>query len=77
MFIAIYIGVCLSISIAVMNVLPIPGFDGSMLLRYGLEAALGPEQAEKVGSYVSRAALLFLIGILMLINRETLALFMR
>ena len=77
MFTAIYLGVCLSLSIAIMNFLPIPGFDGSMLLRYALEAAVGTERAEKIGPYVSRAALLFLIGTLMLINRETLALFMR
>lgn len=77
MFTAIYIGICLSISIAVMNTLPIPGFDGSMLLRYAVEAAVGPERMEKIIPYISRAAFLFLIGVLMLINREVLALFMR
>jgi len=76
-YIVFYVGICLSVSIALMNLLPIPGFDGSMLLRYLLEAFTGPERAEVVGPYASRIALLFLAGALMVINLETLALFMK
>ena len=77
MFMAVYIGVCLSISIALMNLLPVPGFDGNMMLRYTLEVVFGPERAEKISPYASRVALLFILGTLMLINREVLALFMK
>lgn len=76
MFIVFYAGICLSISIALMNLLPIPGFDGGALLRYLVEAVLGPARADVVAPYVTRMAFLFLIGVMMLINREAIAMFM-
>jgi regulator of sigma E protease len=53
----------ISISLGVMNLLPIPVLDGGLLLYYSLEVLTGRPVSERVGEYAQRAGL----GILMML----------
>lgn len=77
LFVAFYAGVILSLSTAIMNILPVPGFDGGLMLRHVIEAFVGPERADVIGPYAVRIALITLVGVLSFINRDVLALFMK
>jgi regulator of sigma E protease len=48
----------MSIFVALMNLLPLPGLDGYFLMKYGLEIAAGTQRAEKIHAYAWRISLL-------------------
>jgi regulator of sigma E protease len=62
---SVYLGFIafISISLGVMNLLPIPVLDGGLLLYYSLEVLTGRPLPEKVGAYAQRAG----IGLLVLL----------
>lgn len=72
-FVIFYAGICLSLSIALLNILPIPGFDGHLLLRYLVEMSIGSSRAEILSPYVSRFALAVLVAAFVMVNFEALA----
>jgi len=59
----------ISISLGVMNLLPIPVLDGGHLLYYSLEVLTGRPLPERILDYAQRA------GVIMLVMLMTLALF--
>lgn len=58
-----------SISLGVMNLLPIPVLDGGLLLYYSLEVLTGRPLSERIGAYAQRA------GVVLLAMLMALALF--
>jgi regulator of sigma E protease len=72
-FVIFYAGICLSLSIALLNILPIPGFDGYLLLRYIVEMAMGRSCAAVLNPYVMRFAIALLICAFIMVNFEALA----
>jgi regulator of sigma E protease len=60
----------ISISLGVMNLLPIPVLDGWLLLYYSLEVLTGRPLPERVGEYAQRAGvgLLFMLMALAVFN---------
>ncbi|HEY8190885.1 MAG TPA: site-2 protease family protein, partial [Alphaproteobacteria bacterium] len=76
-FVIFYAGICLSLSIALLNMLPIPGFDGHLLLRYLVEMSIGSSRAAALVPYVSRFALAVLVVAFVMVNFEALATLVR
>jgi regulator of sigma E protease len=68
---AVFIGFIafVSISLGVMNLLPIPVLDGGLLLYYSLEVLTGRPLSERIGAYAQRA------GVVLLAMLMALALF--
>ena len=62
---SVYLGFIafISISLGVMNLLPIPVLDGGLLLYYSLEVLTGRPLPERIGAYAQRAG----IGLLVLL----------
>jgi regulator of sigma E protease len=62
---AVYLGFIafISISLGVMNLLPIPVLDGGLLLYYSLEVLTGRPLPERIGAYAQRAG----VGLLVLL----------
>jgi regulator of sigma E protease len=58
-----------SISLGVMNLLPIPVLDGGLLLYYSLEVLTGRPLSERIGEYAQR------VGVSLLLMLMALALF--
>jgi membrane-associated protease RseP (regulator of RpoE activity) len=57
--------------------LPIPGFDGHLLLRYLVEMSIGSSRAAALVPYVSRFALAVLVVAFVMVNFEALATLVR
>jgi regulator of sigma E protease len=68
----LYTMALLSVCIGVMNLLPFPGFDGYMLLRYIVEYAVGPEQAAVVYPYAWRMILFLMALAILYLNADQL-----
>ncbi len=68
----VWLTAVLSICIALLNCMPVPGFDGAYMLLCLLEAALGVKRAEIVRPYAIRIAMLALVWAMMVINLDTL-----
>ncbi len=58
----------LSISLAVMNILPLPALDGGRLLFVLVGAVRGKKISPKIEGYVHRFGMLFLLALLVLIT---------
>jgi regulator of sigma E protease len=69
---SVYLGFIafISISLGVMNLLPIPVLDGGLLLYYSLEVLTGRPLPERIGAYAQRAGvgLLVLLMVLAVFN---------
>ncbi len=76
-FFAVYKIVLLSLCIGLINLLPLPGMDGSYLLVFLFEACVGPERARVIRPYVQRLAVLLLVSVWLLVNTSVLAVVMR
>src|SRR5690606_560131 len=59
-FMVVYIGACLSVCVALFNLLPFPRLDGGMLLVLALAGALGTDRARGLAPYALRGVLLLL-----------------
>ncbi|MFL6710102.1 MAG: RIP metalloprotease RseP [Massilia sp.] len=55
-----------SISLGVMNLLPIPVLDGGLLLYYSLEVLTGRPLSERIGAYAQRAGVVLLAMLMVL-----------
>ncbi len=68
----------LSISLAVFNVLPIPGLDGGRLFFILVEGVFGVKLNRKIEGYVNAIGMAFLIGLILLVTYKDVAqLFMK
>jgi regulator of sigma E protease len=56
----------ISISLGVMNLLPIPVLDGGLLLYYSVEVLTGRPLPERVGEIAQRAGILLLVTLMAL-----------
>jgi regulator of sigma E protease len=65
---AVYLGFIafISISLGVMNLLPIPVLDGGLLLYYSLEVLTGRPLPERIGAYAQRAGIGLLVMLMAL-----------
>lgn len=58
----------LSISLAIMNILPFPALDGGRLFFVLIESLRGKKISEEIEGYIHRWGMLFLLGLLILIT---------
>jgi regulator of sigma E protease len=59
----VYLMAMISIAVAVMNLLPIPGLDGGHLATYAVEGALGRDLPEKVSMRLVQTGLALVVGL--------------
>ena len=68
----LYKAALLSVAIALINLLPIPGLDGYMLLRYALQCVGGQKRADRWHPYFWRGIVLLVAACLMANNLASL-----
>lgn len=65
----------LSMSLAVVNILPIPGLDGGRFFFIAVEAIIGKKLDPKVEGYIHAAGMVFLLALLFLVSLKDLSQF--
>lgn len=68
----LFIACLLSVCIGLINLLPLPGLDGYLLLRYGLEILWGKRGAAYIHPYLWRTVMLFVFLWLFMANVDDL-----
>lgn len=63
----------LSINLAVLNVLPVPIFDGGQILFYGIEALIGKPLPNRIREYIHIATWLLMIGLFLYLSAQDIA----
>lgn len=63
----------ISINLAVLNVLPIPIFDGGQILFYGIEALIGKPLPERIREYIHIATWLLMITLFVYLSAKDIA----
>ncbi|MEK7068384.1 MAG: site-2 protease family protein, partial [Patescibacteria group bacterium] len=70
---AIMLTALISINLAIINLLPIPGLDGGRLLIIAIESVIRRPVPERLSVFVSILGFMFLIGIMLLVSYHDIA----